>query len=77
MMDEAIGVARDRVLQRMANENLNLRIELEATMLRLQQAQTVSEELTKSLEAEKAKHAPRVGSDKDLPKVDPTSDTKH
>ena len=69
-MDEAIGVARDRVLQRIGMENLNLRIELEATILRLQQAHGLSEELTKSLEEEKSKHAPPKGGAK-KPKVDP------
>ena len=75
-MDEAIGVARDRVLQRMAQENLNLRIELEATILRVQHANGISEELTKSLEAEKAKHAPPDGGDKE-PEVVPTVTTTH
>ena len=69
MMDETIGVARDRVLQRIGMENLNLRIELEATILRLQQA-------TKSLEEEKAKHAPEGGGEV-CPDAAPPSTTKH
>ena len=77
MQDESIGVARDRVLQRIGMENLNLRIELEATMLRLQQATGLSEELTKSLEAEKAKHATPEGGLPEPPKVAPKSTTKH
>ena len=75
-MDEPIGLARDRVLQRMAQENLNLRIELEAMILRLQQSTTLGEELAKSLEAEKALHAPADDVDK-APEVPPPPSTTH